>query len=271
MNPITLLIFKEIETTLHRMYESNEARIMYNMLLENFPDVDDHKATRILEDIKLYRPIQYIIGKSYFWDMELKVAEGVLIPRPETDELLYNIKKNLQSNGIEIKNILDIGTGSGCIALALKKIFPHANVSATDISNLALSIAKENSESLGLEIEWIQHDILANEALLEEIKFDIIVSNPPYILPSEADTIEPHVKEFEPANALYVSNDDPLQFYKAIESFAKNRLNERGNLFFELHSRFAEETKTYMERLGWNTRLSLDMQYKPRILHCYKN
>lgn len=174
-----------------------------------------------LSQLKLERPIQYILGMTQFMDLDFKVNENVLIPRPETEELVRWIISDCENQESRI-NILDIGTGSGCIAIALAKNLKNARVYALDISDGALEIAKKNAVSNQVDVELIQADILILDKL--GIKFDIIVSNPPYVRMVEKGTMKSNVVEHEPGIALFVSDDDPLVFYRKIVEFAQSNL-----------------------------------------------
>jgi release factor glutamine methyltransferase len=199
-------------------------------------------------------------------DMKLFVDENVLVPRPETEELVDWVIKYCQSQGLTNLSILDIGTGSGCIALALKKHLPKSKVTAIDISMGALHIAQKNAINLGLEIDWVQGNILNEEEWGSLPEFDIIVSNPPYITLPEKESILPNVLRYEPHQALFVTDEDPQQFYKAIETFAQQKLQEEGIVFMELHRDFARDTQTYYDHKNWQTTLRKDMQGNDRML-----
>lgn len=216
-----------------------------------------------LSELKLEKPLQYILGTAHFMDMELQVDENVLIPRPETEELVRWIlddtrsqksgEKNLKS-GVKNQhgndeivhpsslNILDIGTGSGCIAIALAKNLPDANVFALDVSEDALLVARKNAVSNGVDIGFLHQDIL-NAQLDTTLVFDVIVSNPPYVRELEKNRIQKNVKDFEPDTALFVPDEDPLLFYRAIIEFSEKHLSKNGKLYFEINQYLGEETK----------------------------
>ncbi|MCJ7466293.1 MAG: peptide chain release factor N(5)-glutamine methyltransferase [Maribacter sp.] len=211
-----------------------------------------------LANLKLNRPLQYIVGKAHFMEMDFKVNEKVLIPRPETEELVRWIiddtKKEQGDNPTEGKEnsrvrILDIGTGSGCIAIALAKNLSMSNVCAMDISGDALQIAERNAQLNGVEIELIQADILAPGAFA--VKFDIIVSNPPYVRESERREMAKNVKDYEPREALFVPNDNPLMYYKAIIDFASRNLKADGVLYLEINQYLANETRELLQKSGF--------------------
>ncbi|WP_118976019.1 peptide chain release factor N(5)-glutamine methyltransferase [Taibaiella koreensis] len=211
------------------------------------------------------RPVQYVLGECYFLDMKLFVDERVLIPRPETEELAdWIIKEWNEKPGV---TAVDIGAGSGCLALALKKHLDSATVYAADLSEGALAVAGHNAGALGLSLEWLQADILQRESWDQWPGTDIIVSNPPYITLPEQESMAAHVLDYEPHLALFVTDHDPLQFYKAIAAFAALKLRPGGSVFLELHMDHAEATRQYYEALGWHTVLRKDMQGRERMLH----
>ncbi len=220
------------------------------------------------DELMRHRPVQYVLGESYFYDLKLYVDERVLIPRPETEELADWVLKYAKANHLGTPVVLDIGTGSGCLPLTFKKHLPAAAVYAADISEDALAVARYNAAELALNVHWLQADILSGKGFDAVPPADIIVSNPPYITLQEQETILPHVLDFEPHQALFVTNNDPLQFYKAIAHFAGHRLKAGGQLFLELHVDFASETEQLYQQQGWHTELRKDMQGRDRMLRC---
>lgn len=182
-------------------------------------------------------PLQYILGTTPFYGMDLHVSPAVLIPRPETEELVEWI---LSENDMSPRRVLDMGTGSGCIALALAQNRPSWSVEAIDISNEALDLARKNADENGIKVDFRQQDILQIPSQ-QEI-YDIIVSNPPYITPSEKKQMHCNVLDFEPHLALFVPEDDPLLFYRAIARFASTALKPSGQLYFEINRQFGQET-----------------------------
>lgn len=218
-----------------------------------------------LSQLKQERPLQYILGTAHFMDLEFHVNGAVLIPRPETEELVEWIledcqtkKKNLDAersrsvisttlNDHSLR-ILDIGTGSGCIAIALAKHLPQAKVYALDVSERALEVARENARLNQVDITFLKNDILAPELELElELELDIIVSNPPYVRELEKEEMKNNVKDHEPSLALFVSDGDPLVFYRAIAQFGRTRLKEGGSLYLEINQYLGEETKALLK------------------------
>ncbi|WP_438711587.1 peptide chain release factor N(5)-glutamine methyltransferase [Aquimarina muelleri] len=194
-------------------------------------------------------PIQYIIGEVDFYGMSFKVSPNVLIPRPETEELVDWVLKD-QPKDASLA-ILDIGTGSGCIAISLAKNLPKARVYAIDVSEQALEVAKENAKNNKVEVTFIKEDILKVESLFQ--KFDIIVSNPPYVREMEKQEMKPNVLNNEPSLALFVSDKDPLLFYEKIAILANKKLNNDGVLYFEINQYLSFETKKRIEELGFTS------------------
>jgi len=197
-------------------------------------------------------PIQYILGVSEFFGLQLKVNPAVLIPRPETEELVELI---LKQNKQECMNILDIGTGSGCIALALKSQLPQSNLMAFDVSEEALSIASTNARDLQLEVAFYHCDILSASDCEHGHNFDIIVNNPPYVTALDKQEMKNNVLDFEPNLALFVQGDDPLLFYRCIANYALDHLNMGGKIYFETNENFGIETASLLESLGFKQAL----------------
>lgn len=231
-------------------------------------EIIDIELGDVAEQLSAGRPVQYIIGKTEFCGEEFTVREGVLIPRPETEELVMwaiQVAKEFPS-----PRILDLCTGSGCIAIALKKLIPAATVTAIDLSAEALKIAQENATKLGAEVRFLADDVLQGVPQLGDKQFDIIVSNPPYIPISEREAMHINVTNFEPAMALFVEDSDPLIFYREIARIAKSRLSDRGALLFEIHELLAEETLQMLQSEGFEAELRHDFLNKPRMICCHK-
>lgn len=227
---------------------------------------EEQPLFKALAQLKTGKPLQYILGTAHFRDLELQVNENVLIPRPETEELVQWIlddvlvkkqtKKAAERSRSDISTlvndhslqILDIGTGSGCIAIALAKQLPDAKIYALDISKEALAIAEKNAMSNGVELTFIEADILHDESKIgNELVFDVIVSNPPYVRELEKKEIHINVKDFEPETALFVPDEDPLLFYRAILDFAEKYLSDEGKLYFEINQYLGRETKALLK------------------------
>ena len=226
---------------------------------------------KVLDHLKQQRPIQYILGETEFYGSLFKVNENVLIPRPETEELVDKIIRAVTSNPVEKSlNILDIGTGSGCIAISLAKNLPNTKVYALDVSKDAIKVAKQNAELNNVEINLIEADILnknCHSLINEEFKFDIIVSNPPYVRNLEKVEIQSNVLDNEPHLALFVDDENPLLFYKAITEFAVNNLKPNGRLYFEINQYLGEETKQLLVDANFeNIELLKDLNGNDRML-----
>ena len=204
---------------------------------------------KALSDLKKHIPIQYIIGETEFYGLTFKVNQHVLIPRPETEELVSWIIKD--SKNVTELRILDIGTGSGCIAISLAKNLPNAKIYAIDISKEALKTAKHNAAINKVSIEFIENDILSINQLHQN--FNIIVSNPPYVRELEKEMMQENVLANEPHLALFVENENPLLFYNKIADLAKNHLIDNGNLYFEINQYLGKETSNLLAFKGFNS------------------
>ena len=221
----------------------------------------------MVQRILNHEPIQYVTGKALFDGMTIKVAPGVLIPRPETEELVELVCSRLQEN--PNPKVMDIGTGSGCIALAIKKRIHNSEVHACDISDKALQIAADNAKRLDLGIRFHHIDILGNNIPYNVTlnQFDAIISNPPYICNEESKEMERRVLDNEPHIALFVPDNDPLLFYRAITMKASKMLKEKGILAFEINRRFGQEVKGLMEQNGFSdTEIIKDQFSNDRIV-----
>lgn len=227
---------------------------------------DKLKLENVLASLESGIPLQYALGYAWFYGMKLQVNQAVLIPRPETEELVALI---LEENRIALPKIIDIGTGSGCIPIAIKKHLKEAEVWAVDISSEALEVAATNAKNENCVVNFIEADILsANNSLLQQ-KFDIIVSNPPYITPSEKAAMASHVLDHEPHVALFIPEEEPLLFYKAIALFAKEHLSKGGKLYFEINRRFGKELQSMLEGLGFaDVKIHQDMYGADRMVSC---
>lgn len=239
--------------------------IKTSLLLE----IDSNRLQSFIEAIQDHIPIQYILGYEWFMNLKLKVNRDVLIPRPETAELVMWITKTIKKNNQLSAKVIDIGTGSGCIAIACKHTIPLLNMLAIDISKSALEIAKENAVRCQCDIEFAEMDILS-ELNQTSFQFDYIVSNPPYITEPEKIHMLPNVLAHEPGKALFVTNHDPLQFYKAILAFANSNLKRDGSVFLELNTQFANETASLFKLNGYIVTLREDMYGNKRMLQCNK-
>ncbi len=260
------MLLKEIKTIFHQeldaIYPKEEVDAFFYRLIEHYLQLErfvlvmhpnyiitkeeEQPLFEALSGLKLEKPLQYITGMAYFMDLELKVNAHVLIPRPETEELVAWIISNYQVEQNRALNILDIGTGSGCIAIALAKNLPNAKVYALDVSTKALEVVHQNATLNNVDVTLVQKDIL-NPKLDLELKFDIIVSNPPYVRELEKEKIKENVKAYEPSLALFVPDEDALLFYRAIVAFAKKHFSEMGSLHLEINQYLGKETKALLE------------------------
>lgn len=271
-------IISHISVSIEHLYSPQECGRIARMVaaaLTNEPEIKYLIEPKQIIDIELEeavaqlasgRPVQYIIGHTEFYGLEFNVREGVLIPRPETEELVaWAIQEAKQFSE---PKILDICTGSGCIAIALKSSLPQSSLTAIDLSTEALTIARENATKLETEVEFIHDDALAGLQTLSGRTFDIIVSNPPYIPATEMVAMHINVIEHEPYEALFVSDDDPLIFYREIARAAKRLLSDKGALLFECHETLAEQTQQMLSAEGYKAELRCDFLAKPRMICC---
>jgi release factor glutamine methyltransferase len=259
---------QEAETLFYMAVESISGmarnRLIFNLEQEVKPDELESYQDIILQ-LKERKPIQYILKEAHFYGLTFHVNPAVLIPRAETEELVDWILQVVKP-GLQEGALLDIGTGSGCIAIALKKHLEEWDVFAMDISAPALAVARRNAEENKVQVKFIEADVLAYAG---EQKFKVIVSNPPYIKEEEKEAMQANVLENEPHSALFVSNQDPLIFYKAIADIASKNLDDDGYLFFEINEYLGEETVAMLKGKGFtNIVLRKDMQGKDRMICC---
>lgn len=274
-------IIRFFRQELKEIYEHDELESIIACCFEGFLGMDRSKIVLRSEDtvsesellkfnfavkeLKKHKPVQYIVGSADFYGLKFFVNEHVLIPRPETEELVDLIIKDAGKNAVV--SILDVGTGSGCIPIALKKNIHSANVSSLDVSNEALVVAEKNANLNGVMINLFYKDILSPDQELMNSYYDIIVSNPPYIAVSEKTALAPNVLEYEPHLALFVNNDDPLLFYRKISDFAFTNLKKGGRVYFEINQLYGQETKDMLENKGFkNVELIRDLNNNNRIL-----
>jgi release factor glutamine methyltransferase len=278
-------VFLEFQQGLTGVYDSRETEAITLLVLEEitgmsraklkaFPEdeVDGEaveKIQGILEELKTGRPVQYILGSTEFYGLSFLVNPATLIPRPETEELVEWIieSQKLKVESQKLISILDIGTGSGCIAISLKKNLPDADVTAIDISADALHTARQNAVINEVKVEFILDDILNTKFDIEHSKFEIIVSNPPYVTLQDKLLMHQNVTGFEPHSALFVPENDPLIFYKAIADYALEHLSPGGLLFFEINENFGKETVELLADKGFiNIELRQDMSGRDRMV-----
>ena len=265
---------------LEKNYDSNEANALIMILLEHYFGIDRMKIAMdpelrlsesemltlhfAVKELLKNKPIQYVIGETEFCGMRFFVEEGVLIPRPETEEMVRHLAVGHWPLAVKI---LDIGTGSGCIAISLAKLLKDSIVTAVDVSEKALEIAKKNADVNNVDVRFILDDILnsQNHELIDN-QYDIIVSNPPYVCESEKKEMRANVLDFEPSTALFVSDNDPLIFYRKILEFAQKTLKPDGKVWFEINEKFGKETKDLCLEKGFkNVEIIKDFRDKERI------
>ena len=234
------------------------------LLIEPNVELEIKDLESICDDLRRWRPVQYIIGSAEFADMELRVAEGVLIPRPETEELVDWVAREAKCGA----RILDLCTGSGCIAIALRRMVKDSEVWAMDISSKALAIARTNAEKYASDVRFVEGDALADfESKFEGVTFDAIVSNPPYIPDSDRSLMRQNVTEHEPHIALFVEDSDPLVFYRAIARTGRKMLAENGRVYFEIYESLVDEMVAMLESEGYvDVVVREDFRGKPRMI-----
>lgn len=257
---------QEILNVLKSRFDEREAQNILRNMSEYLPEMEEDEFQTTLIKLQNGEPWQYVVGEAWFYGLELKVNSSVLIPRAETEELVHLI---LQENEASSLKLLDIGTGSGCIPLALKFNRAHWEISAYDVDEAALAIANSNAKRMGLHVSFELVDIL-NEVPTEK-EWDIMVSNPPYIPHKEAVLMNDLVLQHEPHLALFVSDEDPLIFYRIISEYAFVSLKSGGILYFELNEFLAHETQKLVEEKGFNqVSIIQDLSGKNRMLRAVK-
>ena len=279
--PVTLIDVRNYyRKTLKNYYAKNEIDFYFKILINSFFNWDptsialnpkkqltileSSKLIKTINNLKKFKPIQYITGESFFMGLKFKVNKNVLIPRQETEELVeWIINDNCDfKNKI---NVIDIGTGSGCIAISLSKKKRNFNLTAIDNSDKSLLVAKENARSNKVKINFINNDIL--KPLNDKTIYDIIISNPPYIADSEIKNIEDKVLKFEPYNAIFVDKKNPLIFYKAIIDFSLSNLKKDGKIYFEINPIFYNSLLTLIESYNkFNLVVKKDISNKNRMI-----
>ena len=243
-------LYGEVEARqIAEMIITESGNISRNQLIVD-PDkeLEIKDIDRIIEELRSWRPVQYVIGRADFDDMSLEVREGVLIPRPETEELVEWIT----SESAEDARILDVGTGSGCIAIALSRRLKSSRVWALDISPEALDIARRNGQRYAQSVEFILGDALQDFSELVGEKLDVVVSNPPYIPRSDEHSMRRNVTDYEPSTALFVEDSDPLIFYRSIARTARRMLKAGGRLYYEIYEHFAADMVAMLEAEGYS-------------------
>lgn len=273
--------YAEARATLEPEFGVREARSLSRLIFEDgfgitFPERSNHifpaplepKLRNVVQRVLANEPVQYVLERTIFFDLPLTVRPGVLIPRQETEELVDWMLANERHR--ERASVLDIGTGSGCIALALKSKRPNWRVEGCDVSSEAIAIARENMQQNGLPLVLALVNILHRHEWRQYNPFDLLVSNPPYIPPTERHLMSASTLEHEPREALFVEGDDALLYYKTIATFAKTYLREGGALYFECNEYNAADLRVWLGSDGWQTELKRDLNQKDRMLRCVR-
>ena len=292
----TTEVYIDFIKKLKNIYEAREAENIADWVFENvtglkkwerrekmnneLKEIHSDRIQQYLNELLLHKPVQYVLNECWFYKRNFYVNENVLIPRPETEELVEWIVKDILEMNINNSkptcldcrqaNIIDIGTGSGCISVSIKKELPGATVSAIDVSEKAILVAKKNAENLNAEIDFLQIDFLKETEWNRLSQYDIIVSNPPYIPIKEKEILAKKVTDFEPAIALFVENNDPCIFYEKIAEFAKKHLKENGKIYVEVHEEFAKNVKKLFEKSGFTSIIKKDIYGKERMVRAIK-
>ena len=262
---------REAEQLMRILLEDLFGLDLKRQLMEPNLRLDEWQYHQLDEAVKCVlhgEPVQYVTGVARFGDLLIKVSPTVLIPRPETEELVQKICAALPKG--KPMRIWDIGTGSGCIAIALAKHFENAEVIGFDVSETALQIAKENAESNGATVTFVQNDVLNPTSEFFRQPVDLVVSNPPYVCDSERAAMERNVLDWEPENALFVPDDDPLLFYRQILHLAKKQLSPDGQVWFEINERMGEDMVGVCQETGFTeAEILTDFADKPRFLKIF--
>ncbi|MAM18920.1 MAG: peptide chain release factor N(5)-glutamine methyltransferase [Bacteroidota bacterium] len=255
---------QEIDSIFYLLTENYFGIKRLDLALDPSAELDENQEKQLetaLERLQTAEPIQYLTGKSEFFGMNFEVSHAVLIPRPETEELVqWIIDDQADAHG----DILDVGTGSGCIAIALAKNLPKMSVQAIDLSEAALEVASKNAENNQVSVQFRKQNILETEDLGQE--FDVIVSNPPYVRELEKASMRPNVLEHEPKMALYVEDSNALIFYHKIAILARKHLKKNGALYFEINQYLGPETSKLIQEIGFETELKKDIFGNDRMI-----
>ena len=262
------------------VYEAPEASAITYMIFEFMAGIDkqaiitqpqravtvalQQQIETALKRLKQMEPVQYVIGYAWFCNLRFKVSPAVLVPRPETEELVKSVLDFIKKHPVQ--TLLDIGTGSGCIPISIKNKVPALNVTAIDVSEAALQVAKENGVNLGADIHFLNSNFLLEESWKSLGTFDVIVSNPPYIPETELVTMPENVTAFEPHLALFVPNNERFIFYEKIAAFGLGHLTASGCIFMETHEDFAKEVQAIFINLGYEASIKKDLYEKERMI-----
>lgn len=275
-------LYNDFVSRLSGIYDKREAANITDWVMESVtalsrakilasPEFDVSEKNRgilhnYLHQLLQHKPVQYVLNEAWFYKMRFYINEHVLIPRPETEELVSWIVEEDKIDESRSINILDIGTGSGCIAVSLKKNIPRAAVTAIDISEKALEVANKNARELNTPIHFLQIDFLNDQSSDRLHRYDVIVSNPPYIPINEKEKLARNVAAFEPPVALFVNNDTPFLFYEVIAAFSKKHLNENGKIYAEVHEDYATEVSKIFSEKNFIPEIRKDMYGKNRMI-----
>lgn len=276
----TAAYYRQLISLLEKLYSPGEARQIAAWVLENVTEkklweirnssqnlsADQEGLLKKYEaELLTHKPVQYVLREAWFYKLKFYVDERVLIPRPETEELISWILSD--RNGFtKHSSILDIGTGSGCLPIAIKKEWPEANIFALDKEKVALEVAQKNADSHQVSIHFQQMDFLNEEEWPSLGKFDLIVSNPPYITEEEKESLDKNVRDFEPQAALFVPDHNPLLFYEKIADFGKSHLSEHGAIYTETNQEYGQETENMFKKKGFRTILRKDIYGNDRMI-----
>jgi release factor glutamine methyltransferase len=277
------LAYQRLLAQLYEVYETREAANIADMVMEEvtgqrkierivYKDLpvseeQQKQLEKISDELLNHRPVQYVLGGGWFMDMKLLVNEHVLIPRPETEELVEWIIKDVEQSGNKGSSLIDIGTGSGCIPIAVKRKIPQITACAIDISDDALQVAKLNAIDLKVDVKFLNLDFLDEEEWKQLGNYDLIVSNPPYIKKSEESTMRDNVLKYEPPLALFVPNENAFIFYEAIARFSREHLKPGGNIYVEINEALGESVIEVFTKNGFSDiLLKKDMQGKDRMV-----
>jgi release factor glutamine methyltransferase len=291
---------RQVARSLGEIYEEGEAKNIADLLMEHITSyskgerlvrkddelttLQEQELSEKLQRLMKHEPLQYVLNKSWFYGMELYVNASVLIPRPETEELVEWIVNDFKASGLDVFSrntsaadettllkILDVGTGSGCIALALKKTMPRAEVWGCDVSEDALNVARRNGSGLDIRVDFQGLNFLDANQQKQLPTVNILVSNPPYIPFRDKDQMHRNVVEHEPHLALFVPDEDPLVFYRALAHFGKHRLYENGTIYLEIHEDLGQDIEQLFKEEGYRSvELKKDMQGKTRMVKVRK-
>lgn len=256
----------EIESLIHYCFREICGFNRMDVVMRSEDELGEEAMTKFLDVIarlKNHEPVQYIFGHTEFYNLDIHLTRDVLIPRPETEELVHWVIREQQL--LPVKDALDIGTGSGCIALALKDNLPDANVTGIDVDRAVIEVAQANAENNELDVEFKQANILND--LVQFGQFDLIVSNPPYVTRAQMEEMLPNVVNHEPHLALFIEDDDPLKFYKAIAHFCQKHLRPEGVLYLEVNEDLAGDTALLLESFNFTrTNIKKDLNGKFRMV-----